>query len=188
MKQALRELAIGQRMLMPRALRRHYSRLIIDRLRHEILEKRISHVMTLLTYIALPHEVDTHSILTWNGWRIFAPRMHGHERMDWHCIGPETSWKKSPWNILEPQNGPCWSPDDGGILICPLTAFDRQGNRLGMGKGCFDIWLGQHRSHLRAIIGLAYACQEVPSIPTEPHDVPMDFVITEKETIATCPN
>ena len=173
-------------MLIPQALKRHYSRLIIDRLRHEVLG-RIEQRAALLTYMALPHEVNTKPLLGWHGWRLFAPRMHGHSRMDWHRIGPDTMWKKSAWNILEPQNGPCWRPDDGGILICPLTAFDRHGNRLGMGKGCFDIWLEKHRPHLQAIIGLAFACQEVPSIPAEPHDVPMDFVITEKETIATCP-
>jgi len=72
------------------------------------------------------------------------------------------------------------------VLLCPLTAFDRQGNRLGMGKGCFDYWLSKHRHGLDQVIGLAFSGQEVAHIPAEAHDAPLDYIITEKEVIE-CP-
>ncbi|PJC70988.1 MAG: 5-formyltetrahydrofolate cyclo-ligase, partial [Zetaproteobacteria bacterium CG_4_8_14_3_um_filter_59_5] len=69
-------------------------------------------------------------------------------------------------------------------LLCPLVGFDRCGNRLGMGKGCFDRWLDGMKNHILLGVGLAFACQECPRIPAEAHDMPLDIIITEGETIA----
>lgn len=71
------------------------------------------------------------------------------------------------------------SPD---IYIIPLIAFDRQGNRLGQGGGYYDTTLA-NTTALK--IGLAFAQQEVPHIPTEPHDQKLDWIITPKEAIKT---
>ncbi|TRW96931.1 5-formyltetrahydrofolate cyclo-ligase [Paracoccus sp. M683] len=70
------------------------------------------------------------------------------------------------------------------VLIVPLAAFDRSGNRIGYGGGYYDRTLQQ----LRALgpvtaIGLAFAAQELPAIPAEPFDQPLDLVVTEREYI-----
>ena len=62
------------------------------------------------------------------------------------------------------------------LTIVPLLAFDRAGYRLGYGKGYYDQFLA-HANGLT--VGVAFACQEWPELPHEPHDVPLALVITE---------
>jgi 5-formyltetrahydrofolate cyclo-ligase len=70
------------------------------------------------------------------------------------------------------------------LILAPLVAFDSRGNRLGTGGGYYDRTLAflARRSHWRhpRVVGLAYAFQEVPGLPAEPWDVPLDGVITEE--------
>jgi len=182
-KQFLRRQAIERRQALTDNQRGDLSQRICRRL-HALLDCRFPATSTLLCYVALQSEVDTRLILDWSDYQLFVPRVHEHTHMNWLHIDAQTRWQRSAWGVEEPRHGNPWQAAQGGILICPLTAFDRSGNRLGMGKGCFDLWLSQHRQHLDAIIGLAFSCQEVAHIPVESHDIPMQFVITEKESIA----
>ncbi|MGF1658249.1 MAG: 5-formyltetrahydrofolate cyclo-ligase [Rubrimonas sp.] len=79
----------------------------------------------------------------------------------------------------------CAAPTDGAettprALIVPLLAFDRRGTRLGYGGGYYDRTLAALRAQgpVRAI-GFAFAAQEVASLPADPHDAPLDAVVTE---------
>jgi 5-formyltetrahydrofolate cyclo-ligase len=65
------------------------------------------------------------------------------------------------------------------IVIAPLLAFDRQGYRLGQGAGYYDRTLAGLRGRPVFVIGLAYAGQEVARAPREPHDQPVDAILTE---------
>src|SRR5579871_1181056 len=69
------------------------------------------------------------------------------------------------------------------IMLVPLAAFDRIGHRIGYGAGHYDHTF----AHLRKVkattgIGLAFAAQEIKAIPALPHDVRLDFVLTESGT------
>jgi len=67
------------------------------------------------------------------------------------------------------------------MVIAPLLAFDGEGNRLGQGGGYFDRTIADLHSRTKAVIvGLAYAGQEVPSLPADVHDRPLDAVLTEQ--------
>lgn len=73
---------------------------------------------------------------------------------------------------------------DPAILLVPLAAFDRRGHRLGYGGGFYDAALTRLRRAGRPVaIGWAYAAQEVAAVPTEPHDAPLDWIVTEREAI-----
>ncbi len=65
-------------------------------------------------------------------------------------------------------------------LIVPLAAFDRAGFRIGYGAGHYDRTLALLRAAgpVRAF-GFAFACQETDRVPAEPHDEPVDGMITE---------
>jgi len=140
----------------------------------------------ILTYRAMPSEVNIDLLPELPEKRFFYPVTHHHEHMEWHEVDSKSSWSRGVFGILEPDGSATW-PAGRGIttLLCPLTAFDRQGNRLGMGKGCFDFWLASQKQHIYQVIGLAFSCQEVAQVPAEGHDMPMDYVITEEEII-TC--
>jgi 5-formyltetrahydrofolate cyclo-ligase len=64
------------------------------------------------------------------------------------------------------------------VYVVPGVAFDRCGNRLGHGAGYYDRLLAL-ASPSATLIGLAFDCQMVDSIPVEPHDVRMHYLITE---------
>jgi 5-formyltetrahydrofolate cyclo-ligase len=86
-----------------------------------------------------------------------------------------------PLGLKEPAaSAPSVEPD---LLFVPLAAFDRRGHRLGYGAGYYDATLAALAAKRPLAIGLAFSTQEVPSIPAEPHDHPLAFVITERETI-----
>lgn len=70
------------------------------------------------------------------------------------------------------------------VLVVPMLAFSREGNRLGYGKGFYDRTIRSIRKEKPiTVIGIAFSDQEVDSIPTEEHDQVMDWIITEKEVI-----
>ena len=70
------------------------------------------------------------------------------------------------------------------LLLVPLLAFDRTGLRLGSGAGYYDRALARARAQRPVIaVGLAFAAQEQPSLPREPHDQPLDWVVTERAAI-----
>jgi 5-formyltetrahydrofolate cyclo-ligase len=64
------------------------------------------------------------------------------------------------------------------IILIPLLGFDRSGTRLGYGGGYYDRTLASLPKKPK-LVGLAFAAQELPLIPREPHDVALDVVITE---------
>ncbi len=67
------------------------------------------------------------------------------------------------------------------LMLVPLSAFDRQGQRIGYGGGYYDraIAILRRKGLARRLIGIAFDCQEVPSVPAEPHDVRLDAILTE---------
>jgi len=66
------------------------------------------------------------------------------------------------------------------ILIVPLLAFSRSGGRLGYGGGFYDRTLEGLRFHRPTLaIGFAYASQEMPDLPLERTDQPLDLIVTE---------
>ena len=87
-----------------------------------------------------------------------------------------------PLAIPEPlPEAPVIEPE---VLLIPLLAFDRNGNRLGQGGGYYDRTLAQLRAgHKILAIGLGFAAQEMPSIPSGPNDASLDIVVTEREFI-----
>ncbi|WP_421873740.1 5-formyltetrahydrofolate cyclo-ligase [Pararhizobium sp.] len=76
------------------------------------------------------------------------------------------------------EDAPVLDPD---ILLVPLSAFDRTGHRIGYGAGYYDRAIERLRLKGRAprLIGIAFDCQEVASVPAEPHDVALDALLTE---------
>jgi 5-formyltetrahydrofolate cyclo-ligase len=68
------------------------------------------------------------------------------------------------------------------IMLVPLAAFDRSGHRIGYGAGHYDHTFAHLRKAKAVIgIGLAFAAQEIESVPALAHDVALDYVLTEKK-------
>lgn len=87
---------------------------------------------------------------------------------------------EGPYGIREPlESAPEIAPR---VLLVPLLAFDRAGYRLGYGGGFYDRSLALLREGGPVVaIGAAWAAQEVPAVPHDQHDQPLDWVLTERE-------
>ena len=90
---------------------------------------------------------------------------------------PQTGMVAGPFGALVPGAGAFMVP---AILIVPLVAFDAAGFRLGYGGGFYDRTLAALRREGDVLaIGFAYGAQEMPDLPREPTDEPLDGVVTE---------
>lgn len=129
-------------------------------------------------YLAIPGEVDLGKFLKLRQdvqWCF--PRIVDHKLEMWR---PRliTDVKPGAFGILEPGDGSHLVPPQQleGLLI-PLVAFDQKGYRLGSGKGFYDRYLQGFNGRT---IGIAFECQKhSQALPIEPHDQPVDFVVTE---------
>jgi 5-formyltetrahydrofolate cyclo-ligase len=105
-----------------------------------------------------------------------------HPHLSWRLWRPGDVLVKGGFGVREP--GPDAPECFPRVLLVPLAAFDRHGTRLGYGKGHFDRAIAAlSEMHPVVAIGLAYAAQEVPSVPAEPHDRRLDLIVTESTVI-----
>ncbi len=185
-KQTMRQALMAKRKALSTQQKRAASDAIVRHVQHMLDAEGTP--TQLLVYKSLPDEVNTDALLRQDKAMVFVPRMLEQVRMEWVRVQSDTVWQHQAFGVQAPVAGELWqaSPDMRKILLCPLLGFDRQGNRLGMGKGYFDRWLDKHGHMLDAVVGLAFACQEVPQVPMEAHDVPLQTIITE-HGVLSCP-
>jgi 5,10-methenyltetrahydrofolate synthetase len=88
---------------------------------------------------------------------------------------PSARTRRGLWNIPIPRERVVVHPQ---TLIVPLVGFDRSCFRLGYGAGYYDRTLAAAVPRPRAI-GIAHSDAELPTIHPQPHDIPMDKIVTE---------
>ena len=148
----------------------------------EQLEKTAAFLLAdkILMYHSLPDELQTIAFLKkWgSSKKFFLPRVNG-VNLD---ILPydQSRLELGSFQIEEPTGDDLTDPAEIELIIVPAVAFDRNGNRLGRGKGFYDRLLQTTRA---TKIGVGYDFQLIEEIPAEPHDVPMDMVITQRHYI-----
>ncbi len=134
----------------------------------------------ILMYHSLPDELPTRRFLAkWKERKHFyLPRVNG-VNLD---ILPyeESKLELGSFHIEEPSGNDTVDAADIEMVVVPAVAYDARGNRLGRGKGFYDRFLA---STPAVKVGVGYDFQLLDEIPAEPHDVPMDIVITQKSTI-----
>lgn len=109
--------------------------------------------------------------------RIAVPVIAGEGRpLDFRQWAPGAAMVPGPFGAEVPAEGAWLTPD---LIILPLVAFDRRGTRLGYGGGFYDRTLARLAARRPIAIGFAYAAQELPDLPREPTDQPLDLIVTE---------
>lgn len=130
-------------------------------------------------YYAMEDEVQTSELI--EQWylkkKIVLPVISG-EDIHFYAYTGEKCLTKSTFGILEPTITTTTPvpPEQIDLFIVPGVAFDRNGNRLGRGKGYYDRYLA---NLTQPIIGLCFDFQLLDHIPTAPHDKKMTAIITE---------
>lgn len=136
----------------------------------------------VLTYLSsMDNEVDTLALvgpLLERGIRLLVPVCRRDRRMDWSELRSLDEVARTRFGIFEPtpENLRPADPPENAVALVPGIAFTRTGDRIGYGAGYYDRFLGSFRG---LKIGLAFDLQLVEAIPTEPHDVPLDILVTE---------
>jgi 5-formyltetrahydrofolate cyclo-ligase len=130
-------------------------------------------------YHALPDEADPALLLerlVELGSHIAYPRVVGKGLpLEFHRVPDGEVLAPGVFGIHEPLD--IWPRAVPTLLLLPLLAFDPRGYRLGYGGGFYDRTLELLRV---PAIGIAYAGQEIASLPQEPHDRRLDMVLTEQ--------
>jgi 5-formyltetrahydrofolate cyclo-ligase len=95
---------------------------------------------------------------------------------------PDDRLMMGPLGILEPSPAAAELVPD--VMLVPLAAFDAMGHRIGYGAGHYDYTLA-HLRKMKAVtaIGIAFSVQQIKAVPALPHDVALDFVLTEKKVL-----
>lgn len=143
-----------------------------------LIEERNAQHIAL--YISFDGEISTEKLIKtlWaQGKQVYLPVLHPFKPNHLLFLRylPDTPMLKNKFGIWEPKlNVQNVLPlDELDILFTPLVAFDKQGNRLGMGGGFYDRTLQNWQNKSFIPVGLAHQCQQVENLPTEHWDVPL---------------
>lgn len=82
--------------------------------------------------------------------RLSIPKVNGSELENFYFEGIH-QLKKNKWGILEPEQGVPTPTEKIDMVIVPLLAFDKSGNRVGYGKGFYDQFLAECRIRCQRI-------------------------------------
>ncbi|MDQ7089881.1 MAG: 5-formyltetrahydrofolate cyclo-ligase [Methylococcales bacterium] len=156
------------------------------------------HATTLLVYLHCRSEVRTLEFVKTqlkNDKKIIIPYCthdeHGHPKLGLWRLTDLNELVAGTWGILEPPKEH-WlnplktiNPQQLDLIMVPGVAFTQQGARLGNGAGYYDRLLNQVRTDC-ILMAIAYESQVVKVLEMNPHDVYMNFVLTEKKCYTGC--
>ena len=138
-------------------------------------------------FISLDSEVDTAALIDEAlaaGKRVVVPAIVGENLKLYGIKDRKACLAKGPYGVLQPDiSGARPFPNDQiDVILVPGVAFTSDGARLGRGKGFYDRFLKTLSGRIKKV-GLAYDFQILPDLPMTPHDMPVDIVITNEETL-----
>lgn len=185
-KSRLRRQAMAGRDNLDETIRQEFSHRIVKNL---TLSAMFDQAASIHVYLSFGTEVDTKELIAAAfaaGKRVVVSVVLRNSPELIHAIiTPQTKFVKGAFGIPEPLNVELLTAGQLGfsnidLIIVPLVGFDKSCNRLGYGKGYYDRFLAKTAA-LR--IGLGFAIQEATDIPSEPTDIPLDFIFTETDVI-----
>ena len=148
----------------------------------------LSRARRIACYFPVGHEVDCHFFVSaaWErGRTVLLPLLSGPE-LKFSTYDSKTIFLRNRHDIPEPaiKKSQLVKPQEIDVVLAPLVAFDAAGNRIGMGGGYYDrsfrYMHGHDAWHRPTLVGLAYEFQKVPKIKARSWDIPLRFVVTEK--------
>lgn len=158
------------------AEREQFSALMVERL-HGLVDVATSPILGI--YFPIRGEIDVRELARRHvaaGGQVALPVVvEKAAPVEFWRWDPAARTQRGLWNIPIPRERDVVHPN---TLIVPLIGFDRACFRLGYGGGYYDRTL-ERLSKKPRLVGIAFAAQELEDIPREPHDVPLDTIVTE---------
>ena len=173
----MRQALIGQRLSRDTALRKAQGK----RATHRLVESvDLRSFDTLGIYWPVRGEIDVRELAIEHlsrGGRVALPvvvtKSAPVEFWSWQ---PGMPMSRGVWNIPVPEQRDVVNPD---ALIVPLVGFDPQRFRLGYGGGYYDRTIAAAAKRPYCV-GLGYEDAHLPTIFPQPHDIPMDMIVTDE--------
>ncbi len=137
---------------------------------------------TFLIYNSIHSEPDTSLLIKAalnDNKTIYLPKVNG-ERMDFYSVTVNSEFKTGSFNIIEPESGKLFT-SGSGVCIVPGLSFDKNGYRLGYGKGYYDKFLSEYPQLIK--IGFCAGCNFVDSLPADKFDIPVDYIFSDNNLI-----
>lgn len=184
----IRQLKRAQRKLLSDDVQQQHSRALCVNIAKQVIYKNSRNIAC---YIANDGEIDPYLIIEharFSCKNVYLPVLSPlHNSLYFAPYRPDSGLKLNRFSIPEPVCHPStWiSARQLDLLLLPLVAFDSQGNRLGMGGGFYDRTLAylRHRQHWKkpVLAGLAHEIQKTARLNTQSWDIPLNYIITEKQ-------
>lgn len=125
---------------------------------------------------AEPHTAPLIDRLIALGKTVALPRMLPGHLMDVLVYDPARPLVQNKFGLWEPDEAcPALTPEQIDLVLVPALCYDRHNYRLGMGGGYYDRWLEHYRG---TTVGLCRSALLADRLPAEPHDRPVDLVVT----------
>jgi len=140
---------------------------------------------SIALYSPIQQEVDTELLFATAraaGKRVLYPLVcdNGLQFREVSETGQRTA---GAFGILEPcRLGEEYTLETVDLIVVPGVAFDLQGHRIGFGKGYYDRCLSRLQKH-GILVGLCHDFQLLEQLPTEGHDIRMEYIVTDKRII-----
>lgn len=155
---------------------------------HAALTARLSAALTpfkgqvLAGYWPLPHEADPRPAMAGHAGSLCLPVVIGKAQPLIFRLWDGRALETGRYGTSHPpESAPEVIPH---VMVVPLVGFDRFANRIGFGGGYYDRTLQLLREGTPVTtIGLAFSVQELPEIPAETYDQPLDMIVTDHEII-----
>ena len=137
----------------------------------------------VLFYYSVNGEVDTHELIErhLDSKQLYLPTIQGKSHFQAMSIKRPLEVQEGFYGIPEPLSNALnnnVNESEIEIIITPGVAFDKKGNRIGMGKGYYDRYFQSNKKSIK--IALAYEEQILDSLPKDPYDESVDLIVTDQ--------
>lgn len=187
-KASLRSALLARRDSIPPEVRRAKDRLILANL---LGLGEVRNAQRLLLFASFRSEFDTTLLIKdrmSEGRRVILPKVDRNDlTLRLYEIGGMEELQKGYMGIPEPSvltDSRHWEIGSVGLVIIPGAGYDPSGNRIGYGGGYYDRLLAGDRDKV-FIVAPAYDEQVVELVPSEPHDIRVDVIVTDRRVIRT---
>jgi 5-formyltetrahydrofolate cyclo-ligase len=161
--------------------------------------KEFKNAQMIMIFMSMPSEVETSTVAlkAWQeGKSIAVPRIDWNTKkmepveiksldtgMQTTAVGGGGGSTPGITGIREPISGKVVPLGLIDMVVIPGLAFDRRGFRVGRGRGFYDRFLAQQDFQGSRAALCFHEQLQIAAIPCEPHDVPMNLIVTDKEVV-----
>ena len=137
----------------------------------------------IMFFASIGNEVNTHDMIrqALKNKTVIVPKVFHHGIEPSVIISFDNLIAAGKFKIPEPIEAMKIAYKNIEMVLVPGIAFDKEGHRVGYGFGYYDRFL--HHVPRAVKVGLAFDFQIVDKVPKEPHDLPVEIIVTEDRVI-----